>query len=486
MHDVKSARPLPALDPETRFRLLVQGVTDYALFLLDPNGVIVSWNAGAQRIKGYAEDEIVGSHFSIFYTPEDRERSVPVRVLAEASRKGRFEAEGWRVRKGGSAFWAHVVIDAIRDDAGDLIGFAKITRDLTEQRKATEELRQSERTFQRLIDGVSDYAVFLLDRYGVVSSWNTGAHRIKGYQAGEIIGRHFSLFYTPEDRQQGKPAQALAEAEANGRFEAEALRMRKDGSTFWANVVIDAIFEDGRLVGFAKITRDITERKKAEEELRASHVEVAQLTRALADKDVLLREVNHRVKNNLQIICSLLDMQAVKVRDPAGREAIKETADRVRAMGLIHHALYDQENASAIGMQNYLRSLSAQIGRTLGTEQRGVTIEVEAADATFELSTAVPLALIANEVITNAIKHAFPDGSPGRVKVELQRAESDRWELAVADSGGGGQTIPPLDKARSTGFQIVRALVRQLGGEAGFEQGGDGTTFRLTFQPLQH
>jgi two-component sensor histidine kinase len=298
------------------------------------------------------------------------------------------------------------------------------------------------------------------------------------------MGRHFSLFYTPEDRQNGKPAQALAEAEATGRFEIEALRLRKDGSTFWANVVIDAIFDEGSLVGFAKITRDITERKKAEEELRASHVEVEHLTRALADKDVLLREVNHRVKNNLQIICSLLDMQTVKVRDPAGREAIKETADRVRAMGLIHHALYDQENASAIAMQDYLGSLCDQISRTLGVEQRGISVEVQAADASFELSTAVPLALIANEVITNAIKHAFPDSSPGRVTVALQQAGPDRWELAVADTGESGQAIPPLDRARSTGFQIVRALTRQLGGDARFEQ-RNGTTFRLSFPALQ-
>jgi PAS domain S-box-containing protein len=234
-----------------RFRLLVEAVSDYAIYMLDPNGIVSSWNAGAERIKGYKASEILGKSFANFYEPADRTAGIPQRVLEIAARDGKFQAEGWRVRKDGSRFWAFAIIDAIYDD-GDLIGFAKITRDLTERREAEEELRRSEELFRRLVEGVSDYAIYMLDPSGIVSNWNAGAQRIKGYGPDEIIGQHFSIFYTDEDRNHGEPARSLVIAEREGRFEAEAWRQRKDGTRFWANVVIDAIRDpSGRLVGFA-------------------------------------------------------------------------------------------------------------------------------------------------------------------------------------------------------------------------------------------
>ncbi|MBV8651675.1 MAG: PAS domain S-box protein, partial [Alphaproteobacteria bacterium] len=245
------------LESERRFRVLVEGVVDYAICMLDPSGIVTSWNTGAERLKGYVADEIVGQHFSRFYTKEDRARGMPGRVLDTAAREGRYEAEGWRVRKDGSRFWGSVVVDAIHNKAGELEGFAKVTRDITERRAAQDALQESERQFRLLVAGVTDYALFMLDPNGIVTSWNAGAQRIKGYTSEEIIGQHFSRFYTERDRAAGGPARALQSAIEDGRFEAEAWRVRKDGSTFWANVVIDPIRdEQGRLVGFAKITRD--------------------------------------------------------------------------------------------------------------------------------------------------------------------------------------------------------------------------------------
>jgi PAS domain S-box-containing protein len=235
----------------------VQGVTDYAIFMLDLNGLVTNWNEGARRIKAFEAEEIVGQHFSRFYTEEDKTAGVPQRALAEAEATGRFEAEGWRVRKDGSRFWANVVIDAIRDERSQLIGFAKITRDLTERRQAEQTLLNSERQFRLLVQGVTDYAIFMLDPKGHVANWNAGAQRIKGYDTDEIIGQHFSRFYTEKDRTVGVPQRALAEAERTGRFEAEGWRVRKDGSRFWASVVIDAIRDErGQLLGFGKVTRD--------------------------------------------------------------------------------------------------------------------------------------------------------------------------------------------------------------------------------------
>jgi PAS domain S-box-containing protein len=252
-----------------QLRLLVNGTADYAIFMLDPQGHIVTWNAGAERLKGYAAEEIIGQHFSRFYPPDALERGWPQHELEVARTEGRFEDEGWRVRKDGSCFWANVVITALRDDQHNLRGFSKITRDLTARKQAEEALRRSEEGFRRLVEGAKDYAIFLLDTEGNIVSWNPGAERIKGYKAEEIIGQHFSKFYPQEAIDRGWPAHELKVARAEGRFEDEGWRVRKDGTQFWANVVITALHDDaGKFVGYSKITRDMTDRKLAEQSAR--------------------------------------------------------------------------------------------------------------------------------------------------------------------------------------------------------------------------
>ena len=253
---------------EGRYRMLIDAVTDYAIYMLDPDGTVTSWNPGARRLQGYDESEIIGENSSRLYTEEDRKAGLPRRALEIAARDGKFEAEGWRLRKDGSKYWAYVVIDAIRDSTGTLVGFAKITRDLTERQKAETALRESEVQFRLLVQGVTDYAIYMLSPDGYVSSWNSGAQRIKGYAPEEIIGHHFSRFYTEEDQKSGLPQKAIAIALRDGRYEREGWRVRKDGTKFFASVVIDAIHNpDGSLLGFAKITRDITERMNAAREL---------------------------------------------------------------------------------------------------------------------------------------------------------------------------------------------------------------------------
>ena len=203
----------------------------------------MSWNPGAERIKGYAANEIIGEHFSRFYTEEERTAGVPENALRQAVETGRFTAEAWRVRKDGSRFWALVVIDPIRQN-DKFLGFAKITRDMTEQRNAQLAALESERKFRLLVQGVTDYALYMLDPEGVVTNWNTGALRIKGYREAEVVGRHFSMFYTEEDRAAGLPWQALERATREGHAELEGWRVRKDGTQFWANAIIDAIRDE--------------------------------------------------------------------------------------------------------------------------------------------------------------------------------------------------------------------------------------------------
>jgi PAS domain S-box-containing protein len=273
-------------------RLLVDSVQDYGIFALDPNGFVVSWNAGAQRIKGYTADEVIGKHFSIFYPRELVEEGFPAFELRTAANVGRFEDEGWRLRKDGSRFWANVVITALRDASGRLVGFAKVTRDLTERRDAEQALRESEERFRLIVDSVRDYAIFMLDPTGQIATWNAGAERINGYRANEILGKHFSLLFSPEDLTSGKPARELDIALKTGKYEEEGWRLRKGGKKFWANVLITPLRNrTGELIGFAKITRDLTERRAAEQRALVDAQRVAAEEAARHEAEVREREL---------------------------------------------------------------------------------------------------------------------------------------------------------------------------------------------------
>ncbi len=268
---------------------VVQDVRDYAIFLLTPTGHIASWNTGARLIKGYEEAEILGRHFSTFYTPQDLARDWPATELRIAESAGRYEEEGWRLRKDGTRFWANIVITALKDRDGQLRGFAKITRDLTQRLEHEQQLRDSEERFRLLVNAVVDHAIFMLDADGRIASWNVGAERLKGYRAEEIIGRHFSVFYPPDAIERNWPERELRAAREYGRFEDEGWRVRKDGTEFWANVVITAIRNaDGSIRGYAKITRDVTERDR-----------VRALERSARHTDEFLAMLGHELRNPL-------------------------------------------------------------------------------------------------------------------------------------------------------------------------------------------
>ena len=269
---------------DASFRVFIESVRDYALFMLDPAGNILTWNSGAEAIKGYRADEIIGQHFSVFYPPDSIDSGLPAHELVGAAREGRFEDEGWRVRKDGSRFWANVVITALHSPDGALTGYAKVTRDLTERRRHEEALRYNELRFRTLVEGVRDYAIFMLDPDGHIATWNAGAAQIHGYAAREAIGMHFSQLLVHDGAEQVHARRELGIAAQEGRFQEEGWRLRKDGSRFWANVVITAIREPGgMLIGYSKITRDLTERVRHETALRLSEERFRLLVESVVD-----------------------------------------------------------------------------------------------------------------------------------------------------------------------------------------------------------
>ena len=295
-HNLPENATAPGQWHEEPFRRLVESVTDYAIFLLDTEGNVASWNRGAEAIKGYTPAEAIGRHFSMFYPKAAIARGWPDHELETARRLGRFEDEGWRLRKDGRRFWASVVISAVRDEQGRLLGFSKVTRDLSERRAVEERLRASEERFRLLVEGVEDYAIFLMDERGYIASWNAGGQRIKGYTADEVIGKHFSIFYPPEALARDWPAHELEVAARDGRYQEEGWRVRKDGSPFWASVVITALRDaDGNLRGYSKITRDLSERREYEERLRQSEEKFRLLLEGVRDYAICMLDPDGRV-----------------------------------------------------------------------------------------------------------------------------------------------------------------------------------------------
>ncbi|MDY0881625.1 PAS domain S-box protein [Dongia soli] len=309
------------MDPN-RYRILIDAVIDYAIYMLDTEGYVVSWNSGAEHIKGYVPDDVIGRHLSIFFTPEERAAGVPDRMLRTAGTVGRCEGEGWRIKRDGSRFWALSVIDAVRNDNGDVIGFAKVTRDITQRYLTEQRLAESERRFRMMIESVADHAIYMMDIQGRVSTWNGGAERILGYAEDEIVGRNFASFYSTEAASLQEPTVAMEAAARLGKFESEGWRIRKDGSKFWANTILDAIYDEhNALIGYVNIIRDITEKIEAQRTLELAREELfqAQKMEALGQ---LTGGVAHDFNNLLTIILTSAELAQRHIVDHARVERV--------------------------------------------------------------------------------------------------------------------------------------------------------------------
>ncbi|HZP65091.1 MAG TPA: PAS domain S-box protein [Rudaea sp.] len=489
---------------QERYRLLADPIADYAIYMLDENGRVASWNARAQRFKGYEAREILGEHFSRFYTDEDRRAGLPEQALSAAAERGHFESEGWRVRKDGARFWAHVVVDPIVDANGSVVGYAQITRDLTERRRAVDALHQSEEQFRRLVQGVTDYAIFMLDPAGNVSSWNAGAQRIKGYSVNEILGRHFSTFYTEEDRRSGVPARALETAAREGRYEKEGWRVRKDGTRFFANVVIDAIRDDdGKLIGFAKVTRDITERKQAEQALAQAQRALFQ-TQKLESIGQLTGGIAHDFNNLLTAILGSLEVLRKRLRGDERSLALLDNAIQGAERGttltqrMLAFARRQELKLEAVDVPKLVAGMELLLERTLGPT---VTIETAFADALPPVcSDPNQLESALLNLAVNA-RDAMPDGGVitiGAGKVTLGEGNAMGVDpgvyvcLSVTDTGEGMDeetlahaaepffTTKGVGKGTGLGLPMVHGLAEQSGGRLRIaSRRGQGTTVEI-------
>ena len=488
-----------AKQSEERFRLLVESVADYAIFMLDAAGHVETWNLGAERIKGYRADEIIGKHFSIFYPPEDVAAGKTERELEIATRTGRFEEEGWRIRKDGSRMWANVTITALRGPDRGLIGFAKVTRDLSERRLAEEETRR----FRLLVESVKDYAIFILDPSGHVCTWNLGAERIKGYKADEIIGKHFSIFYPPEVVAAGMCELELEVAARTGRFEDEGWRIRKDGSRMWANVVITALRgPDGDLIGFAKVTRDLTERRAAEETrqaLAAERATLAEKARIHEFQERFLAILGHDLRNPLASIDVGAGILRQRSTDPASLRVLDRMQSSSLRMSRMIEQILDLTRARLAGGLELdrkpidLRDIIARVVEELRAVHRSQTIVLRSG----------PLPGVwdpdrLEQVFSNLIGNALVYGDPA-VPVTIDGRLADRLATVLVHNQG----VPIPDELQPTifspfrrgqqdtrtskttglglGLYISREVVLAHGGDIDLRSNvAEGTTFRVT------
>jgi PAS domain S-box-containing protein len=496
---LKNTSKRSLFESERRFRLLVEGVVDYAIYMLDPDGIITNWNAGAKRIKGYEAEEVIGRHFGMFYLPEDRDAGMPARSLNTARETGKFEAEGWRIRKDGTKFLASIVLDAVYEK-GELIGFAKITRDITEREKSAQALRESESQFRLLVGGVTDYALYMLDPNGIITNWNAGGHRIKGYLPEEIIGQHFSRFYTPADQAAGRPARALRLALENGRYEEDGWRVRKDGTFFWASVVIDPIRDDeNRLIGFAKITRDISERREAQLNLERIQRQLAE-SQKLDALGQLTGGVAHDFNNLLMIVTgSMQTLKRIAGDDPKGLRAVQaiETACE-RGAALTHQLLSfarrQNVNPQTLDLKDRIYSVREILDTGLGSS---VELHIDVDDDIWPVTadpTEFETALV--NLVVNA-RDAMPGG--GSVTIRASNTyiddgvrKGDYVAIKVEDTGVGippdvvGKvfdpffTTKPIGKGTGLGLSQVHGFAHQAGGTVVVSsEVGKGTTFTI-------
>jgi PAS domain S-box-containing protein len=479
-------------ESDRNFKLLVEGITDYAICMLDREGRVTNWNKGAERIKGYKSREIVGRHFQVFYTPEDQAVGLPQKALETARKEKHFLAEGWRVRKDGTRFFASVVIDPIYEKRR-LVGFAKITRDITQRQNTLSGLLKSETQFKTLVGGVTDYALYMLDPSGIVSNWNAGGERIKGYSAVEIVGQHFSRFYTPTDQAAGKPARALKIAVETGHYEEEGWRVRKDGSFFWASVVIDAIRNDaGELIGFAKITRDITERKEAHEKLLLMQRQLAESQKfdALGQ---LTGGVAHDFNNLLMIISGSVHAIRKVVTDEKAQRALQSidgASQRAAALTrqLLTFARRQNVQPKSIKLSERLEALRDVLNSGLGGT---VSLTIDVPDDVWNIvvdPNEFETALV--NLVVNA-RDAMPEG--GSVVVSAKNIpDKDQVAISVEDTGVGIPddiaakvfdpffTTKAVGKGTGLGLSQVHGFAHQAGGTVGLKSVlGSGTTITM-------
>jgi PAS domain S-box-containing protein len=485
-------------DRSASFAMLAEYIPDCAVYLLDPEGRVATWNAGAQRMKQYSAAEIIGKNFSCLYLADDITAGKPADELARALAEGRVEDEGWRRRKDGSLFLAHVDITPIFDPEGTLLGFGKVTRDISRD-LSTEALRVSDTGWRLLIEGILDYALVMLDRDGKVQTWNSGSEQVFGFKAEEIIGQQFSRFFPVQDVELHNEAQELELAVAKGKASGEGWRLRKNGSRFWASYSTTPFYsKKGQLQGFANITRDVSERKQVEFELQTAF---AELSRSNLDLEQFAYVASHDLQEPLRAVAGCVQVLRRRYQgqlDERADELIAHTVDGVSRMQLLIDDLLSYSRVGSKGAAFKTVNCNDVLALALGNLEAAIAESgavVTQDDLPEVYGDAVQLGQLLQNLIANAIK--FKGTETPRVHVSADRGKNS-WNFRVQDNGIGMnpdyferifvifQRLHTRTDYPGTGLglAICKKIVDRHGGRIWVESvEGQGSNFCFTMPP---
>jgi len=433
---------------DSQFRRLLEAIDDQAIYMLDKNGIILSWNKGAVQIKGYTKDEVIGKHFSLFFPPEAIEENIPERELEFARSHGSHVDEGWRFRKNGDKFWANIAITALFDHYGNLQGYTKITKDLSERKRLEER-------FRRVVESAPN-AMVMINQAGRIEMVNAQAERLFEYPRSEMLGNLVEMLVPERFRAAHPGKRALFFGEPQSRpmgAGRDLYGRRKNGSEFPVEIGLNPLETEDGLMVLSSIV-DISDRRQKEEKIQA----------ALKEKDLLLGEIHHRVKNNLQVIHSLLNLQSSVISDPAVKTMLMDSQNRIQSMALIHQTLYQSNDFARVDFAGFLDILIPTLLTSYGQTSQTIDLKVNALHVNLPINSAIPCGLLINELITNSLKHAFPEQRKGAIEVDLRRLDNGMVLLVIADNGIGIPDSLDFNGGATLGLRLVTLLAQQLDG----------------------
>ena len=502
-----ASAPNTLTQQDISFQLLVDAVTDYAICMLDTEGRIISWNTGAEHISGWAKDEIRGRHFSIFYTPEDLASDKAERELEIARQTGRFEEQGVRLRKDGSSFIAHVSLTPLKNQAGDLLGYAKVTRDITERVAAEEALKTREAHLRSILETVPD-AMIVIDEQARIQFFSAAAERLFGYTANEVIGENIKMLMPDPYREQhdGYMHRYLTTGERRiigiGRV---VVGQSKDGATFPIELAVGEMRSSGQRY-FTGFIRDLTERQKTEARLQELQSELVHMSRFTALGEMastLAHEINQpltAIANYLKGCRRILQRMEEEGQDVAMLEgAVNQAAEQaLRAGQVIRHL---REFVARGESERHIENLPKLIQEAsalalVGAREKGVRVSYRLdPDAPLVLADRIQIQQVLLNLIRNAIE-AMQD-SPRRELVIASHAmpRDGLVEISVSDTGTGIEPevlerlfqpfVTTKKHGMGVGLSICRTIVESHGGKIWIEsEVGQGTTFRLTLRAV--
>lgn len=447
--------------------------SDAAIIGMTLNGIIQSWNTGAEHVYGYSAEEVIGRSVSIL-CPPDRLDEVPSLLdrIARGEHVGNVETV--RRRKKGERIDVSLTLSPVKDADGAVIGASSIARDVTEGKRIEAALRASEARFRMMAD-TAPVMVWMAGPDGHFTFVNKRWLEFTGRSMQEELGEARFIEIHPQDRERSRQSYQAAFL-AEQPFTMEYRLRRSDGEYRW---VIDTgvpLFDpSGRFSGFIGTCMDLTERKEMEDQLR----------RSLKERESLLREVHHRVKNNLQVISSLLNLQSASIKDPQIAQLFRECQVRITSIALLHETLHRSSDLSLIRMTDYIRTLTGHLFRSYGIDPNHIILSLDVDDVEFDIDTGLTCGLIIDELVSNCLKHAFLEEESGHIHIELRKQENGSYSLRVNDDGVGIPKDGVLNNPDSLGLELVTLLAEKLDGTTELSS-GQGTEWHIHFQQLEY